>query len=104
MCDLALTWRYRQFSETAFLKEKKVGFGRFFEGKKVTKGSAMLLSWQHRTSPFLQLLGWVTGQTENTRCVNRVLIKLVPVKFICVNALLTLKALIYIYIYIYIIL
>ncbi len=27
----------------------------FFEGKKVTNGSAMLLSWQHRAFPFLQL-------------------------------------------------
>ncbi len=26
-----------------------------FEGKKVTKGSTMSLSWQHRASPFLQL-------------------------------------------------
>ncbi len=28
---------------------------------------------------------WATGQTENTRCVNRVLIKLVPLKGICVK-------------------
>ncbi len=33
--------------------------------------------------------GWATGQSENTRCVNRALIKLVPLKGICVNALLT---------------
>ncbi len=35
------------FSETRF--------GRFFEGKRSLKGSAMLLSWQHCASPFLQL-------------------------------------------------
>ncbi len=40
-----------------FLKGKNVRFGCFFEGNKVTKGSAMLISWQHRASPFLQL--WV---------------------------------------------
>ncbi len=38
-----------------FWRGKKVRFGHFFEGRKVTKGSAMLLSWQHRASPFLQL-------------------------------------------------
>ncbi len=41
--------------------------------------------------------GWAMGQTENTCCVNCALIKLVPLKCICViiNAL-TLTALIYI--------
>ncbi len=33
----------------------EIRFGRFFEGKKSLKGSAMLPSWQHCTSPFLQL-------------------------------------------------
>ncbi len=34
-------------------------------------------------------MGWATSQTENTRCVNRALIKLVPLKLICFNALLS---------------
>ncbi len=55
--DLALTRQYRQFSDSVFFKGKNVRFGCFFEGNKVTKGSAMLISWQHRSSPFLQL--WV---------------------------------------------
>ncbi len=33
--------------------------------------------------------GWATGQTENTCCINRSFIKFVPLKGICVNALLT---------------
>ncbi len=44
--DLALA-QYWRVSETRF--------GRFFEGKKIANGSAMLLSWQHCASPFLQL-------------------------------------------------
>ncbi len=44
--DLALA-QYWRVSETRF--------GRFFEGKTSLKGSAMLLSWQHCASPFLQL-------------------------------------------------
>ncbi len=32
---------------------------------------------------------WATGQTENMRCVNLALIKLVPLKGICINTLLT---------------
>ncbi len=43
---------------------------------------------------FSPTTGWATGQTDNKRCVNRTLIKLVPLKGICVNALLTLTALI----------
>ncbi len=36
---------------------QKLGLGAFLKGKKSLKGSAMLLSWQHCASPFLQL--WV---------------------------------------------
>ncbi len=36
---------------------RKLGLGAFLKGKKWLKGSAMLLSWQHCASPFLQL--WV---------------------------------------------
>ncbi len=34
---------------------QKLGLGAFLKGKKSVKGSAMLLSWQHCASPFLQL-------------------------------------------------
>ncbi len=58
----------------------------------------MLLSWQHCIS-ISPTTGWATGQTENTRCVNRALKKLVPLKWICVINTLTLTAHnIYIYI------
>ncbi len=40
---------YRRFSET------KLGLDGFLKGKKSLKGSALLLSWQHCASPFLQL-------------------------------------------------
>ncbi len=45
--DLALT-RHTGDSQ-------KLGLGTFLKGKKSLKGSAMLLSWQHCASPFLQL-------------------------------------------------
>ncbi len=44
--DLVLVQQYRRFSET------KYGLGTFFR-EKLKKGSAMLLSWQHCASPFL---------------------------------------------------
>ncbi len=78
-----------------FEGEKKSDLGAFLKGKKVTKGSAMLLSWQHRASPFLQLR--VGPQVRQK--IHAAFIKLVPLKGICVNALLTLTALIYINIY-----
>ncbi len=34
---------------------QKLGLGAFLKGKGSLKGSAMLLSWQHCASPFLQL-------------------------------------------------
>ncbi len=74
--DLALA-QYRWFSETRF--------GRFFGGKKIAKGVcnvAKLATLCISISP-------TTAVTENTRCVNRALKKLVPLKWICVNALLT---------------
>ncbi len=33
----------------------QLGLAAFLKGKKSLKGSAMLLSWQHCASPFLQL-------------------------------------------------
>ncbi len=73
-------------------------FWRFFWRKKLLKGSAMLLSWQHCASPFLQLRDG--PQVRQKICITR---KLVSLKLICVNMLLTLNlaALIYISLYIY---
>ncbi len=49
---------------------QKLGLGGFLKGKKSLKGSAMLLSWQHCASPFLQLR--VGPQVkQKIRCVNR---------------------------------
>ncbi len=60
-----------------------------FLRKEVAKGVcnvAKLATLYISSSP---TTGWATGQSENTRCLNRALIKLVPLKGICVNALLT---------------
>ncbi len=85
-----LARQYLWFSETRF--------GRFFEGKKVAKGVCNVPKLATLSISISPTRGWATGQTENTRCVNRALKKLVPLKWVCVNALLTLTALIYIYI------
>ncbi len=66
--------QYRRFSETkydlrVFLKEKKVAKGVC----NVAKLATLCISISPTT-------GWATGQTENTLCVNRTLIKLVPLK------------------------
>ncbi len=79
--DLALARQYRWFSETRF--------GRFFEGKNVAKGVCNVPKLATLCISISSTRGWTTGQTENTRCVNRVLKKLVPLKWVCVNALLT---------------
>ncbi len=89
--DLAFARQYRWFSETRF--------GALFEGKKVAKGVCNVVKLATLCISISPTKGWATGQTGNTRCVNRALKKLVPLKLICVNALLTLTALIYIYIY-----
>ncbi len=81
----------RRFSETRS--------GRFFEGKKIAKGVCNVAKLATLCISISPTKGWATGQTGNTRCVNRALKKLVPLKWICVNALLTLTALIYIYIH-----
>ncbi len=68
---------------------KDLSLGTFLKRvKKSPKGSAKSLSRQILCIFISPTTGWATGQTENARCVNR----------ICVNALLTLTALIYIYI------
>ncbi len=79
--DLALARQYRWFSETRF--------GRFFEGKKVAKVVCNVPKLATLCISISPTRGWTTGQTENTRCVNRALKKLVPLKWVCVNALLT---------------
>ncbi len=79
--DLTLARQYRWFSETRF--------GRFFEGKKVAKGVCNVPKLATLCISISPTRGWTTGQTENTRCVNRALKKLVPLKWVCVNALLT---------------
>ncbi len=79
--DLALARLYRRVSETRF--------GRFFEGKKVAKGVCNVAKYTTLCISISPTTGWATGQTGNTRCVNRALKKLVPLKLICVNALLT---------------
>ncbi len=71
---------------------QKLGLGAFLKGKRLLKGSAMLLNWQHCASPFLQLR---VGPRVKQK-IRAALKKLVPLKLICVNAL-TLTALIYIY-------
>ncbi len=83
--DLALT-QYRWFSETRF--------GRFFGGKKIAKGVCNVAKLATLCFSISPTTGRATCQTENTRCVNRALKKLVPLKWICVNAL-TLIALVW---------
>ncbi len=76
--------------DLALAKLNKV-WALFWREKKLLKGSVMLLSWQHCASPFLQLQvrPWVKLK------IRAMLVKWVPLKWICVNALLT--ALIYLY-------
>ncbi len=62
----------RRFSETRF--------GRFFEGKKVAKGVCNVAKLATLCISISPTTGWATGQTVNTRCVNRALKKLVPLK------------------------
>ncbi len=77
-------WQYRQFSETAFLKRKKSGLGAFWvlllEGKKSHYGVCNVAKLATPCISISPTMGWATGQTENTHCVNHTLIKLVPLK------------------------
>ncbi len=66
--------------------------------KKVAKGVCNVAKLATPCISISPTTGWATGQTENMRCVNHALIKLVPLKWICVNALLTLTALLWIFI------
>ncbi len=72
----------------------EIRFGHFFfREKKVAKGVCNVAKLATPCISISPTTGWAMGQTENTRCVNRTLIKLVPLNGICVNALLTLTAL-----------
>ncbi len=68
----------------------------FLRRKKIAEGVCNVAKLATLCISIYPNTGWAMGQTENTRCVNRGLIKLVPLKLICVNAL-SLTALIYIY-------
>ncbi len=48
-------WESRTSRSRSTGDSQKLGLGAFLEGKRSLKGSAMLLSWQHCASPFLQL-------------------------------------------------
>ncbi len=61
--DLALARQYRWFSKTRF--------GRFFEGKKVAKVVCNVPKLATLCISISPTRDWTTGQTENTRCVNR---------------------------------
>ncbi len=51
-----------------------------FEGKKVTKGVCNVAKFATLCISISSTTGRATGQTENMRCANRTLIKLVPLK------------------------
>ncbi len=72
---------------TAIIRNQ-IRFGRFFEGKKMPKWVWNVAKLAILGISISSTMDRATGQTENTRCVNHVLIKLVPLKFICVNMLL----------------
>ncbi len=64
---------------------KDLSLGAFLKrGGGSIKRSAKSLSWQHCASPFLQL----RARPRVKQKMHAALIKLVPLKFICVNALL----------------
>ncbi len=86
MCVRACTGITRPRAALPAILRNEIMFGRFLEGKKVAKGvcNVAKLALCISISP---TMGWATSQTENTRCVNRPLIKLLPLKLICINAL-----------------
>ncbi len=55
----------------------------FFKGKKVTKGVCTVA----KLATLCISISTTMGETENMHCVYGALIKLVPLKGICVNAL-----------------
>ncbi len=69
--DLALA-QYWRVSE--------IRFGRFFEGKKIAKRVCNVAKLATLCISISPTTDWATGQTENTRCVNRALKKFSAVK------------------------
>ncbi len=59
---------------------QKLGLGAFFEGKNVSKRVCNVAKLATLCISISPTMGWATGQTENTRCVNRALKKFVPLK------------------------
>ncbi len=59
---------------------QKLGLGAFLKGKKVAKGVCNVPKLATLSISISPTTGWATGQTENMRCVNRALKKLVPLK------------------------
>ncbi len=86
MC--ALTGKARPYACAAVpaIPGDYIRFGRFFLGKKVAKGVCNVAKLATLCISISPTTGWATGQTENTHCINRALIKLVRLKGICVNA------------------
>ncbi len=62
------------------LRQPQCRFGRFFEGKKVSKGVCNVAKLATLCISISPTTGWATGQTENMRCVNRTLKKISAVK------------------------
>ncbi len=52
---VCVRWESRTSRSRSTGDSQKLGLGAFLKGKRSLKGSAMLLSWQHCASPFLQL-------------------------------------------------
>ncbi len=71
----------------------------FWKIKKVAKGVCKVAKLATPCFSISPTMGRATGQIENMRCINRALIKLMPLKWINVLLTLTLTALIYIYIH-----
>ncbi len=65
--DLALA---RQYGDS-----QKLGLGAFLKGKKVAKGVCNVAKLATLCISISPTMGWATGQTGNTRCVNRALKK-----------------------------
>ncbi len=57
-----------------------LGLGAFFEGKKVAKEVCNVAKLATLCISISPTTGWATGQSENTRCVNRALKKVSAVK------------------------
>ncbi len=70
----------RALGKQDLVLESQKRFWHFFEGKKVAKGICKVAKLATLCISISQTTGRATDQTENACCVNRVLIKLVPLK------------------------